>query len=130
MTLAILVYLAGVMSSIPPFFVLLSLLLAVLSLGCFLASEGSNKTGLVTKAVCCLVGAVFSLFTMFLIPNERTMYVMAGAYAAQAVAENPNVQRISGKVITIIDKKLDEIVDEGVKKAGAIVKEKAEAAVK
>ena len=40
------------------------------------------------------------------IPSEKTTYMMVGAYAAQKVAENPQVQEISGKVITIINQKL------------------------
>lgn len=52
-----------------------------------------------------------------LIPSEKTAYTMVGAYAAQKVAENPEVRNISGKVITIINQKLDHYVEQGIKEA-------------
>lgn len=52
-----------------------------------------------------------------LVPSEKTAYTMVGAYAAQKVAENPQVQQISGKVITIINQKLDHYVEQGIKEA-------------
>ena len=51
-----------------------------------------------------------------LVPSEKTAYTMVGAYAAQKVAENPQVQQISGKVITIINQKLDHYVEQGIKR--------------
>jgi hypothetical protein len=42
---------------------------------------------------------------------------MVGAYAAQKVAENDKVQQMSGKVLTIIEQKLDAYIDEGMKEA-------------
>lgn len=53
-----------------------------------------------------------------LIPSEKTAYTMVGAYAAQKVAENENVQRISGKVLAVIEQKLDTYIQEGVEKVG------------
>jgi hypothetical protein len=52
-----------------------------------------------------------------LIPSERTAYTMVGAYAAQKVAESPEVQSISSKVLTIINQKLDHYVEEGLAEA-------------
>lgn len=51
-----------------------------------------------------------------LLPSEKTAYIMVGAYTAQKVAENPEVQKLSGKVLTIIENKLDTYVDEAEKK--------------
>lgn len=51
-----------------------------------------------------------------LLPSEKTAYVMVGAYTAQKVAENPEVQKLSGKVLTIIENKLDSYIDEAEKK--------------
>jgi hypothetical protein len=66
-----------------------------------------------------------ALFLPVLVPSEKTAYTMVGAYAAQKVAENPEVKNISGKVITIINQKLDQIVDDGIAEATKRV-EKAE----
>jgi hypothetical protein len=59
---------------------------------------------------------LFGLFLVF-IPTEKTAYTMVGAYAAQKVAENDKVQKMSGKVLTIIEQKLDGYIDEGIKEA-------------
>lgn len=50
------------------------------------------------------------------IPGEKTMYTMVGAYAAEKVAQDPKVQQLSGKVLTIIETKLDDIINEKDKK--------------
>jgi hypothetical protein len=57
---------------------------------------------------------VLASFTMIFIPNEKTAYTMVGAYAAQKVVENDKVQDMSGKVLTIINQKLDTYIEEGV----------------
>ena len=58
-----------------------------------------------------------SMFLLIFIPTEKTAYTMVGAYAAQKVAENDKVQQMSGKVLTIIEQKLDGYIDEGFKEA-------------
>lgn len=58
-----------------------------------------------------------SIFLLIFIPSEKTAYTMVGAYAAQKVAENDKVQQMSGKVLTIIEQKLDGYIDEGLKEA-------------
>lgn len=57
-----------------------------------------------------------SSLLLALIPSEKTAYTMVGAYAAQKVAENENVQRISGKVLAVIEQKLDTYIQEGIDK--------------
>lgn len=58
-----------------------------------------------------------SIFLLIFIPSEKTAYTMVGAYAAQKVSENDKVQQMSGKVLTIIEQKLDSYIDEGFKEA-------------
>lgn len=55
------------------------------------------------------------------IPSTKTAYIMVGAYAAQRVAEDPKVQQISGKVVALIEQRLDEYIKESEK----VVKEAA-----
>lgn len=62
------------------------------------------------------VGA-FALLLLVALPNEKTAYTMVGAYAAQKVAENEKVQQMSGKVLQIIEQKLDGFIDEGLEEA-------------
>jgi hypothetical protein len=58
-----------------------------------------------------------SLALITFLPSPKTAYMMVGAYAAQKVSENGKVQETGGKVLTIINQKLDEYVDEGIKAA-------------
>ena len=61
--------------------------------------------------------AVISSWILILLPNEKTAYTMVGAYAAQRVTENDKVQQMSGKVLTIIEQRLDGYIDQGIKEA-------------
>jgi uncharacterized membrane protein len=63
------------------------------------------------------IAAFFLTLANIFIPSEKTAYTMVGAYAAQKVAEDPRVQNMSGKVLTIINQKLDHYVDEGLAEA-------------
>lgn len=58
---------------------------------------------------------VFSILILVLLPSEKTAYTMVGAYAAQKVAEDPKVQQLSGKVLVLLEKKLDGYIAETVK---------------
>lgn len=49
---------------------------------------------------------------LIVIPSEKTMYTMVGAYAAQKVAEDPRVQNLSAKVLKVVEDKLDSYIEE------------------
>jgi hypothetical protein len=55
-----------------------------------------------------------SVFISGILPSEKTAYVMVGAYATQKVAESGAVQETGSKVLTIINQKLDQYVQEGI----------------
>jgi hypothetical protein len=65
----------------------------------------------------CLIAFIVLLPLPNFIPSEKTAYTMVGAYAAQKVAENPEVKNISSKVITIINQKLDHYIEQGIEDA-------------
>ncbi|MFA2923365.1 hypothetical protein [Acinetobacter pittii] len=44
-----------------------------------------------------------------LIPNEKTIYLMAGAYATEQIASNERVQKIGSDVLEVIENKLTEL---------------------
>lgn len=44
-----------------------------------------------------------------IIPKEKTVYLMVGAYATEQVVTNPRVQKISGDILDIVEKKLEEL---------------------
>jgi uncharacterized protein YjfI (DUF2170 family) len=52
-----------------------------------------------------------SLPIIIIIPGEKTMYTMVGAYAAQKVTEDPKVQLLSAKVLKVVEAKLDEYIE-------------------
>ena len=66
---------------------------------------------------------VIAAFLLIFVPTEKTAYTMVGAYAAQKVAENDKVQQMSGKVLTIIEQKLDGYIEDGIKEAEKKVEE-------
>lgn len=57
---------------------------------------------------------IFSAWILIFLPTEKTAYTMVGAYAAQQVAENQKVQQMSGKVLQIIEQRLDGYIQEGI----------------
>lgn len=58
-----------------------------------------------------MIGTVMSF-----IPRKQTMYLMIGVGAAQDIVNNPKVQEVGGKVLSIINQKLDELDNKGEKK--------------
>ena len=73
----------------------------------------------------CIAYGVFACLMLVAIPSEKTAFTMVGAYAAQKVAENDKVQAMSGKVLTIIEQKLDHYIDEGIQEAQDKVEKKS-----
>lgn len=70
-----------------------------------------------------------AVIVLILLPAPKTAYIMVGAYAAQKVVENKSVQETSGKVMTLINQKLDHYIEEGIAEATK-VPEKAKEQVK
>ena len=56
--------------------------------------------------------AVFSGLMTALIPTEKQLYAIAGAYAAQKTVESPEFKRLAGKSLQAIELKLDEYINE------------------
>lgn len=67
---------------------------------------------------------ILAVTLLVALPSEKTAYTMVGAYAAQKVAENEKVQQMSGKVLTIIEQKLDGFIEEGIEEAKKKVEKK------
>lgn len=49
------------------------------------------------------------------IPEQKTAYIMVGAYATQQIAEDPKVQQLGAKTLKLIESKLDEYIQESEK---------------
>ena len=46
------------------------------------------------------------------IPSEKTIYIMAGAYATEQIASNERVQKIGSDVLQVIEGKLEKLKQE------------------
>lgn len=57
-----------------------------------------------------------SLIFVIMIPSEKTAYMMVGAYATQKIATDPRSVEVGGKVLTIINQKLDKFIEAGMEK--------------
>lgn len=131
MDLALLVYAISLLHGISTFFVALILVCGAAGIGNFIywidySNSKEREEGVRKRLWKAFWVGVISAWVLIIIPTEKTAYTMVGAYAAQKVAENDKVQQMSGKVLTIIEQKLDSIIDEGVEEA----KKKAEEVAK
>ena len=52
---------------------------------------------------------VSSLLLFPVVPTEKTVYMMVGAKASSEIIANPKVQETGGKVLQLINQKLDEL---------------------
>jgi len=128
MDLALLVYGISLLHGIGAFFIFMLVASALTIAGNWIYwVEGYGDTraeGCKKRAWKAFWVAVVSFWFLILIPTEKTAYTMVGAYAAQKVAENEKVQQMSGKVLTIIEQKLDGYIEDGIKEAESKVNSK------
>jgi len=135
MDLALLVYAISLLHGIGTFFFTMILVCCVVGIGNFIywidySSSDEREAGVRKRLWKAFWVGVVSAWALILLPSEKTAYTMVGAYAAQKVAENDKVQQMSGKVLTIIEQKLDSYIDEGIDEAKKKVEEAAKKANK
>lgn len=140
MELAIVIYLIGFFPKLAAFFsaiAFLGIFLVILTSFFFLTTAdeeeiwGKEPTKKFWKYANFFVGvSVTSFFLNTFLPEERTMYVMLGAYGAQTVVESEAVGRIAPKSLEIIEmhidkymRELEEELSEDVEEVKEVVKE-------
>lgn len=69
------------------------------------------------------IAASLCLIVSVLVPSEKTLYIMAGAYAAQKVIAHPEVRDMSEDVLVIINNKLKQYADESITELEGLKKE-------
>ena len=124
MELSLLVYLISVLGNLNPalgFLTVVGLTLAgFFGIGFFIARSEYAK-----ESTLALIKKVFTIslsvacvaaFLNIILPNEKTAYVMLGAYATQKAAEDPRTQEIGNKVLKIVNSKMDSYIEELVDK--------------
>ena len=130
MDLALLVYVISLLHGIGSFFVALILACGAVGVGNFIywidsySPSAEKVEGIKKRLWKAFWVAVASAWVLILLPTEKTAYTMVGAYAAQKVAENEKVQQMSGKVLTIIEQKLDSYIEDGLKEAEEKIEKK------
>lgn len=117
MELALLVYLIGVLPSIEEFMGFL-VFICVASIELFLFINLIMERNPIKEIANYkwFSGIILGMFFMasaviIAIPEEKTMYMMAGAYATQQVYESDEAKKIGAKLNTLIDKKMQEYID-------------------
>lgn len=71
-------------------------------------SESFKKAlGVYKKAVIVLIAMIFYVT---LVPSKETAYKMLAAYGVEKVAENPDVRRLAGKSLDVLEKAMDSYV--------------------
>jgi hypothetical protein len=135
MDLALLVYIISLLHGIGVFFLGLIALcvFAVIANGIYYVDYCDNGTDLAKRTIGRMWKAfwvaVVAAWVLILLPNEKTAYTMVGAYAAQKVSENDKVQQMSGRVLTIIEQKLDGYIEDGINEAKKKIEDQAEETV-
>lgn len=120
MELSLLVYLISVLGNLTPalgFLTAVGLLISAFSAISFMIarSEYAKETTLniikkaftISMTVSCVAG-----FLNIMLPNEKTAYIMLGAYATQKVAEDPRTQELGNKVLKIVNTKMDKYIED------------------
>ena len=133
MDLALLVYAISTMQGIKVVTGLLLALSILVCLGLFVymgdqseyrTDSVANKAWAWKRVKLWFSCTLFCALVFAALPTQKTAYTMVAAYATQRVAENEKVQQLSGKVLTIIEQKLDGYIAEGLDKAeGTVNKE-------
>jgi flagellar basal body-associated protein FliL len=60
------------------------------------------------KYFCVFVGVIFLYYN--LVPSKETVYKMLAAYGVEKVAENPDVRRLAGRSLDVLEKAMDSYV--------------------
>ena len=121
MEFALLVYFASVVPNLASFFGMACFLLFMLAFGIalftyttFYSEEAQYKAHRRARWLIALslVFAAFSGFVASMIPTKEAAYAIAAAYAAEKIYQSEDFKRIAGKSLTVIEAKLDEIIEE------------------
>lgn len=68
---------------------------------------------------------IITITLSVVLPNKDTAYKMLAAYGVQTIIENPDVQKLGGKSLEVLNKAMDEYLQEG-KSATPVSPEKVE----
>lgn len=107
MELAILVYLASIIGGFKILAATVLYTSAVAGTLYLVITYVENKPRIGLKIPAIIMSLTAAL--LIILPSERVMYTMAGAYAAQQIVTDPDAKRISNKIISLIEARLDQL---------------------
>ena len=112
MELALLVWAISMLKGAITLLVVIGVIFTLICLGYFMHKMDYGSSPIVYRWPLLYAGIALMSFSLAnAIPNEKTAYVMVAAYATQKIAQNPATEEIGGKVLTIINQKLDSYID-------------------
>lgn len=75
------------------------------------AEQSARKSSFKVVRYAAVVWAVLLLMYPF-VPTTKTIYTMAAASGVEAVAKNPDVQKLVGSSLKVLEKKMQEYLNE------------------
>lgn len=114
-------YLVNTVENLHWFFFLITIISLVIFVGTLIGgTEASNgfpwkawRRWFYGSGALCAIAMFLSIIT----PSEKTMYLMLGSEAAQEIANNPAVKEVGGRLLKVVNKKLDELMPDEEKKS-------------
>lgn len=117
MSLVWVIYFAGVSDGLSKFSTFVGAILFIFSIVGVMMSiasilDGWKQSKVIQKLT--LVAIAMSITSSIIglaIPDKTTIYMMAGTRVAEDIVKSPEVKEINGKILTIINQKLDSIIE-------------------
>ncbi len=107
MSLALIVYLAGIAEPLKDFMGLFGIVLLIIGVIWWLRSKESYEPASPPPKQL-LPSGVMLLLLGILVPNKETLYTMVAASTVQDIATSPKVQELGGKSLDVINKVMDD----------------------
>ena len=108
MSLALIVYLAGIVKGVCGLLFITAVFLLIIYFcwwGARLQPYSDTKTN-PPKSLA--ITGFLLLLIVGLTPNRETLYTMVAAYTVQDIATSPEVQKLAGKSLEVVNKAMDE----------------------
>lgn len=107
-TLEIVLVLGGFALVLSPMIILM---LAGMLTSSYEAEQSARKSSFKVVRYAAVVWVVLLLMYPF-VPTTKTIYTMAAASGVEAVAKNPDVQKLAGSSLKVLEKKMQEYLNE------------------
>lgn len=119
MEFALIIWLISTLNPISSFLTLSACILAAAGIMFFVDSVTDGKAPSLLWAKRLFVSAFIATFVATLLPSTKTAWMMAGAYTAQIALESDTAKKLA----SIVELKLQEVLDEATANAKIKIKE-------